>query len=89
MSIVPRCRVCLPGRAGPLAPKVSNLPETQRAQEVLSQDEISEVALRYVLRHSAVSTVTSGVCSVRDLERDTAVADGLLAEQGQKLKAHG
>ncbi|HLL39471.1 MAG TPA: hypothetical protein VK357_07350 [Rubrobacteraceae bacterium] len=54
----------------------------------LPQDEISEVALRYVLRRSAVSTVTSGVRSVRNLERDMAVAYGFLAEKGQKLKAH-
>ncbi len=53
-------------------------------------DEIPEVALRYVLSHPAVSAVILGMRSVRNVERNMAVADGegLPEEQVQKLKAH-
>src|ERR671916_32737 len=42
----------------------------------VSEDEVAEVALRYVLSHSAVSTVIPGMRSVRNVERNMAVADG-------------
>jgi aryl-alcohol dehydrogenase-like predicted oxidoreductase len=53
-------------------------------------DKIPEVALRYVLSHPAVSTVIPGMRSVRNVERNMALADGegLPEEQVQKLKAH-
>ena len=56
----------------------------------VSQDEIAEVALRYVLSHPAVSTVIPGMRSVRNVERNMAVADGkgLPEDQAQALKAH-
>lgn len=79
MSIVPRCRVCLPGRAGSFAKGLEPIRNSASTGGPFPQDEISEVALRYVLRHPTVLTVTSGMRSVRNLERDTAVADGLLA----------
>ena len=55
-----------------------------------NEDEIAEIALRYVLSHPAVSTVIPGMRSVRNVERNMAVADGkgLLEDQVQKLKAH-
>src|SRR5918998_960377 len=55
-----------------------------------TEDEIPEVALRYVLSHPAVSTVIPGMRSVRNVERNMAVADGegLTKEQIQRLKSH-
>ena len=54
------------------------------------EDKIPEIALRYILRHPAVSTVIPGMRSVRNVERNMAVADGkgLPTEQVQKLKEH-
>ena len=56
----------------------------------VTEDEIAEVALRYVLSHPAVSTVIPGMRSVRNVERNMAVADGkgLPGDQAQRLKAH-
>jgi aryl-alcohol dehydrogenase-like predicted oxidoreductase len=56
----------------------------------VTEDEMAEVALRYVLSHPAVSTVIPGMRSVRNVERNMAVADGtgLPEEQVQRLKAH-
>jgi aryl-alcohol dehydrogenase-like predicted oxidoreductase len=56
----------------------------------VSEDEIAEVALRYVLSHPAVSTVIPGMRSVRNVERNMAVGDGegLPDDQVQRLKAH-
>jgi aryl-alcohol dehydrogenase-like predicted oxidoreductase len=56
----------------------------------VSEDEIAEVALRYVLSHPAVSTVIPGMRSVRNVERNMAVADGkgLPQDQAQRLKSH-
>jgi aryl-alcohol dehydrogenase-like predicted oxidoreductase len=56
----------------------------------VTEDEIAEVALRYVLSHPAVSTVIPGMRSVRNVERNMAVADGkgLPRDQAQRLKAH-
>jgi len=56
----------------------------------VTEDEVAEVALRYVLSHPAVSTVIPGMRSVRNVERNMAVADGkgLPEDQAQRLKAH-
>jgi aryl-alcohol dehydrogenase-like predicted oxidoreductase len=56
----------------------------------VTEDEIAEVALRYVLSHPAVSTVIPGMRSVRNVERNMAVADGkgLPEDQARRLKAH-
>ena len=55
-----------------------------------SEDEIAEIALRYVLSNPAVSTVIPGMRSVRNVERNMAVGDGegLPGDQVGKLKAH-
>ena len=54
------------------------------------EDRLPEIALRYVLSHPAVSTVIPGMRSVRNVERNVAVADGKghSEEQVQKLKSH-
>jgi aryl-alcohol dehydrogenase-like predicted oxidoreductase len=56
----------------------------------VSEEEMAEVALRYVLSHRAVSTVIPGMRSVRNVERNMAVADGrgLPEDQVRRLKAH-
>lgn len=56
----------------------------------ISEDELPETALRYILSHPAVSTVIPGMRSVRNVERNVAVGDGkgLPGEQVEKLKAH-
>jgi len=56
----------------------------------VTEDEVAEVALRCVLSHPAVSTVIPGMRSVRNVERNMAVADGkgLPGDQAQRLKAH-
>ena len=56
----------------------------------VTEDEIAEIALRYILSHPAVSTVIPGMRSVRNVERNTAMGDGegLPRDQVQKLKAH-
>jgi aryl-alcohol dehydrogenase-like predicted oxidoreductase len=41
-----------------------------------SEDEIAEIARRYILSHPAVSTVIPGMRSVRNVERNMAVGDG-------------
>ncbi|MEW6637502.1 MAG: aldo/keto reductase, partial [Actinomycetota bacterium] len=53
-------------------------------------EEMAGVALRYVLSHPAVSTVIPGMRSVRNVERNVAVADGKGLPEGQveRLKAH-
>lgn len=53
-------------------------------------DELAETSLRFVLSHPAVSTVIVGMRSVKNVERNAAIADGagLSAEQVQKLHAH-
>jgi aryl-alcohol dehydrogenase-like predicted oxidoreductase len=55
-----------------------------------SEDEIAEIALRYILSQPAVSTVIPGMRSVRNVERNMAVGDGQgLSEEGvQRLKSH-
>ncbi len=56
----------------------------------VSEDEIAEIALRYILSHPAVSTVIPGMRSVRNVERNMAVGDGegLPKDQVQILKNH-
>lgn len=56
----------------------------------ISEDELPETALRYVLSHPAVSTVIPGMRSVRNVERNVAVGDGkgLPEERLEKLKTH-
>jgi aryl-alcohol dehydrogenase-like predicted oxidoreductase len=54
------------------------------------EDRIAELALRYILSNPAVSTVIPGMRSVRNVERNLAVADGagLPPEQVEALKRH-
>ncbi|MGI9048814.1 MAG: aldo/keto reductase [Rubrobacteraceae bacterium] len=56
----------------------------------ISEDEMAEVALRYILSHPAVSAVIPGMRSVRNVERNMAVGDGkgLPGEQVEKLKEY-
>ncbi|GEM47277.1 aldo/keto reductase [Deinococcus cellulosilyticus] len=56
----------------------------------INTDQLPETALRFVLSHKAVSTVIVGMRSVRNVERNVALADGngLPAEQVQKLYNH-
>lgn len=56
----------------------------------IAPEQIAETALRYVLSHPAVSTVIPGMRSVRNVERNCAVGDGLGLPSGQveRLKAH-
>ncbi len=56
----------------------------------VTEDEIAEVALRYILSHPAVSTVIPGMRSVRNVERNKRVADGkgLPEDQVRLLKDH-
>jgi aryl-alcohol dehydrogenase-like predicted oxidoreductase len=53
-----------------------------------SEDEMAEIALRYILSHPAVSTVIPGMRSVRNVERNMAVGDGqgLVEDQVRILK---
>jgi aryl-alcohol dehydrogenase-like predicted oxidoreductase len=66
-----------------------------RAQAVVDDlgrplEDLPEVALRYVLSSDAVSTVIPGMRSLRNVDRNVAVADGagLPADQVERLKAH-
>lgn len=56
----------------------------------ISEDEMPEVALRYILSHPAVSAVIPGMRSVRNVEKNMAVGDGkgLPEEQVEKLKEY-
>ncbi|SMB92630.1 aldo/keto reductase [Deinococcus hopiensis] len=56
----------------------------------ITTEQLPETALRFVLSHPAVSTVIVGMRSVRNVERNVALADGhgLPAEQVKKLSAH-
>ena len=56
----------------------------------VSTAQLPETALRFVLSHPAVSTVIVGMRSVRNVERNAALADGkgLSGAQLQKLYAH-
>jgi aryl-alcohol dehydrogenase-like predicted oxidoreductase len=56
----------------------------------VGEDEIAEVALRYILSHPAVSAVIPGMRSVRNVERNMRVGDGRGLPEGQVrlLKNH-
>jgi aryl-alcohol dehydrogenase-like predicted oxidoreductase len=56
----------------------------------ISNDQIAETALRFVLSEPAVSTVIPGMRSVRNVERNVAIGNGrgLPAEQVEKLRGH-
>ncbi len=56
----------------------------------ISEDEMAEVALRYILSSSAVSAVIPGMRSVRNVEKNMAVGDGkgLPEDQVEKLKEY-
>ncbi len=67
----------------------------ERVQSIASDlhitlDQMAETALRYVLSHATVSTVIPGMRSVRNVERNCQLGDGLglPREQVEKLKAH-
>jgi aryl-alcohol dehydrogenase-like predicted oxidoreductase len=67
----------------------------ERVQTIFSdlgidEDEMAEVALRYVLSHPAVSTVIPGMRSVRNVERNMRVGDGegLPEDRVRRLKNH-
>ncbi len=56
----------------------------------IDEDDIAEVALRFVLSHPAVSTVIPGMRTLRNVERNCAVGDGrgLAREQVEALRRH-
>jgi len=56
----------------------------------ITNDDVAETALRYVLSHPAVSTVIPGMRTVRNVERNVAIGDGkgLPDAQREALKAH-
>jgi aryl-alcohol dehydrogenase-like predicted oxidoreductase len=56
----------------------------------ISDDELAEVALRFVLSEPTVSTVIPGMRSSRNVERNVAVSDGRGVPEGwrEKLRAH-
>ncbi|WP_264777416.1 aldo/keto reductase [Deinococcus aetherius] len=56
----------------------------------ITANQLPETALRFVLSHPAVSTVIVGMRSVRNVERNAALADGrgLPAEQVARLYGH-
>jgi aryl-alcohol dehydrogenase-like predicted oxidoreductase len=54
----------------------------------IEPDRIAEIALRYVLSHDAVSTVIPGMRSLRNVERNMALSDGLPPDVVAKLRAH-
>ena len=56
----------------------------------VNSDQMAETALRYVLSHTAVSTVIPGMRSVRNVERNCQLGDGrgLPADKVERLKAH-
>jgi aryl-alcohol dehydrogenase-like predicted oxidoreductase len=56
----------------------------------ITNDELPEVALRFILSHPAVSTVIPGMRSIRNVERNVAAGDGqgLPAERREALHAH-
>jgi aryl-alcohol dehydrogenase-like predicted oxidoreductase len=56
----------------------------------ISEDELAEIALRFVLSEPTVSTVIPGMRSLRNVERNVAVSDGRGVPNGwrEKLRAH-
>lgn len=64
---------------------------TAIAQDLgIAREDLAEIALRFVLSEPTVSTVIPGMRSLRNVERNVAVADGraLPDEQREKLRAH-
>lgn len=66
-----------------------------RVQTIVSDlgitvEDVPEIALRFTLSHPVVSTVIPGMRSIRNVERNCAVADGrgLPSEQLASLRAH-
>lgn len=67
----------------------------ERVRAIISEldageDEIAEIALRYILSHPAVSTVIPGMRSVRNVNRNMRVGDGrgLPEDRVRMLKNH-
>ena len=67
----------------------------ERVRAIISElgageDQIAEIALRYILSHPAVSTVIPGMRSVRNVKRNMRVGDGqgLPEDQVRLLKNH-
>ena len=58
--------------------------DTLAADLGIGDDELAEVALRYVLSHEAVSTVIAGMRTVRNVERNAAVGDGRGLDAAQR-----
>jgi aryl-alcohol dehydrogenase-like predicted oxidoreductase len=56
----------------------------------ITLDQMAETALRFVLSHPAVSTVIAGMRSLRNVEQNCQLGDGLALprEKIEKLKAH-
>jgi aryl-alcohol dehydrogenase-like predicted oxidoreductase len=56
----------------------------------IAQDELADIALRFILGEPAVSTVIPGMRSLRNVERNVSVSDGptLPADWREKLRAH-
>ena len=56
----------------------------------ITGDQTADMALRYVLDNSAVSTVIAGMRTIRNVERNISTSDGrpLTSEQRVKLQAH-
>lgn len=56
----------------------------------ITTQELAEISLRFILSHSAISTVIPGMRSMRNVERNMKVSDGvrLSNEQLQILKSH-
>jgi aryl-alcohol dehydrogenase-like predicted oxidoreductase len=54
----------------------------------IEREQLAEVALRYILSQPAVSTVIPGMRSLRNVERNIAVADGRGLEPAQLERLH-
>jgi aryl-alcohol dehydrogenase-like predicted oxidoreductase len=56
----------------------------------VSEDELAEIALRFVLSEPTISTVIPGMRSLRNVERNVAVSDGrgVPDDWREKLRAH-
>lgn len=56
----------------------------------ISNDQMAETSLRFILSHPAVSTVIPGMRSLRNVERNCQISDGqgLSKEKLEKLKSH-
>ena len=55
----------------------------------MSEAEVPETALRYVLSEPTVSTVIPGMRSKRNVERNIAVSHGEGLDERQREKLHG